>query len=92
MANKLEYERSIQLVESAMRRTTSTTFSHRTVLHELLPNLELREMFRIELRNNVRAHGFGIKSRRIPLDPHVTIHDVALAVTSLAGDPTVDDD
>jgi hypothetical protein len=92
MANKLQYENSIQLVESAMRKTTGTTFSRHSALREVLPTPELREVFRKQIRVNVKSHGFGIQSRRIPLEAHVTIHDVALAVTSLAGDPGVDDD
>ena len=92
MAKQLEFEKSIRIVESAMKRTTTATFSQHSALREVLPTPELREVFRRHIRGDVNAHGFGIKSERIPLDPHLTIHDVALAVTSLAGDPTVDDD
>jgi hypothetical protein len=93
MAKKLDYGKSAQIVESALREIGGiSSFDSTTRLGDLLATPAIRDAFRHRVKIRVRSEGFGIRWKSIPLDPHITVHHVTLALTGLAGDPGVDDD
>lgn len=93
MSRRLEYTTSVEMVRSALTKTSGPrSFSVDTVLGDLLGEQSQREVFRERLRDTVRAAGYGVRWKRIPVEPHITIHLLATTLTGLAGDPDVDDD
>jgi len=93
MPKKLEYEKSLGIVERAVKRTgSSSALDRHTKLGDVLVESSQRELLRELIREEVRSAGFGIKRSSIPIDAHVTIDHITTAVSTLAGDPGTDDD
>jgi len=93
MPKELGYEKSLGIVERAVKRTgSSSALDPHTKLGEVLGDQSQRELLRELIREEVRSAGFGIKRVSIPIDAHITIDHITTAVSTLAGDPGTDDD
>jgi hypothetical protein len=94
MAEKFDYQTSINIVFSALREASqyTTHFSGDTIIGMVLTDSDLRKAFRKKIRDSIRAAGYGIRTEDIPVEPHQTVEHVALALTGLAGDSSVDDE
>ena len=93
MKKKLEYSKSAEIVEAAVRSIASpASLSGDDLIGNVVTSHALREVLRERIRDEVRSQGFGIKWKGIPLEPAVTIKSLVASLTDLAGDPGVDDD
>jgi hypothetical protein len=94
MAEKLDYKTSIDIVFGALREASqyTTHFSGDTLIGTVLVDPDLREVFREKIRDSIRAAGYGIRTEDIPVEPHRTVHYIAATLSSLAGNPDVDDE
>lgn len=94
MVQNLAYEHSVRIVKAALETIKAPgELSEGTRLGDILEMPHESGLFRQHVHAGVRSAGFRIGMRRIPIEPHFTIHDIALklAASSLPGDPGIDD-